>query len=86
MEYGLLAFKNYPQHLLHRCETCSDKEEIVLDFISHAEGKDAGDAFYPLIQCCCSMLLREIDLVGCCWCLSSRLELLAPPGAAPNKC
>jgi len=50
--YGLVAFQNYPQHALFLLQTCSDKEEIGLDFISHTEGKDAGDAFNHLIQCC----------------------------------
>ena len=50
--YGM-AFQNSALNMLiFASRTCSDKEEIGLDLISHADGKDAGDAFNRLIQCC----------------------------------
>ena len=50
MAYGL-AFQNYSQHMLPKNLTCSDRRLYSFDFISHAERKNAEDAFNHLVRC-----------------------------------
>jgi hypothetical protein len=50
MAYGL-AFQNYSQHVTLCNLTCSDMHFFGLDFISHAEQKNAEDAFNHLVRC-----------------------------------
>ena len=44
MAYGLASQKSALNICFFALKTCSDRRYFGLDFISHAEGNDAGDA------------------------------------------